>query len=292
MEDIFAVQEDIAALIVEKLKLQVQKMAKGAGRTQNMEAYELLLKGNYFFKRGYEGKVKSMEYFQQAVDLDPDYAEAHVAKIALYLRWQGDRIAAEQAVNEMARRVTPGQVALALIEFAPTLVVGGEYDTLFTQLSPASISGPYPFDYYFVKAEFHRLRNQPVPARAYYDSLVTVLEGVSPERSDDPVVTVLLGLGYAGLGQRKEAIERAQIIEAMISGSDDVLLAGMMQRSLVWIYALVGEYDRAIDNLEYLLATPSFVSVPYLKVEQFPGRLDQHPRFQRLLTGVLAPPLS
>ncbi len=246
--------------------------------------------GRFFLMaRRYEDAER---YLNRSLSLAPDYAEAHVAKIALYLRWQGDRIAAEQAVNEMARRVTPGQVALALIGFAPMLVVGGEYDTLFTQLSPASISGPYPFDYYFVKAEFHRLRNQPVPARAYYDSLVTVLEGVSPERSDDPVVTVLLGLGYAGLGQRKEAIERAQIIEAMISGSDDVLLAGMMQRSLVWIYALVGEYDRAIDNLEYLLATPSFVSVPYLKVEQFPGNLDQHPRFQQLSTGVLAPPLS
>jgi hypothetical protein len=85
---------------------------------------------------------------------------------------------------------------------------------------------------------------------------------------------------------------QAQRIESMITESDDVLLSGMMQRSLVWIYALVGEYDHAIDNLEYLLATPSFVSVPYLEVEQFPGNLDQHPRFQRLVKGVLAPPLS
>ena len=74
MEDIFAVQEDIANRIVKKLKLQVQETSKSEGRTQNMEAYELLLKGSYFLRRGYEGIKKAMEYFQKAVELDHDYA--------------------------------------------------------------------------------------------------------------------------------------------------------------------------------------------------------------------------
>jgi serine/threonine-protein kinase len=246
--------------------------------------------GRFFLMaRRYE---EAERYLDRSLALAPDYAEAHMAKIALYLRWQGDQVAARQAVSEMARRVTPGQVALALVQFASVLAVDGEYDTLFTQLTPASISGPYPFDYYFVKAEYHRLRNQPGPARAYYDSLVTAVESVPRGRSDDPVVAVLLGLGYAGLGKRNQAMERAHDIESMIDGSNDVLFSDMMQRSLVWIYALVGEYDRAIDNMQQLLATPSLVSIPYLHVEQFPGNLRQHPRFQGLLTGVMAPPLS
>jgi serine/threonine-protein kinase len=243
----------------------------------------------YLMARRYEDAER---YLNRSLALAPDYADAHMAKIALHLRWQGDQVAAHQAVNEMARRVTPGQVAFALVELASVLVAGGEYDTLFAELSPASISGPFPFDYYFVKAEFHRLRNDPVSARAYYDSLVTALERIPPERDDDPVVAVLRGLGYAGLGKKNQAVKRASDIEAMITGSDDVLFTDTMQRSLVWIYALIGEYDSAIDNLQHLLATPSLVSTPYLRVELFPGNLKQHPRFQQLLTGELAPPLS
>ncbi|UCD25774.1 MAG: protein kinase [Gemmatimonadota bacterium] len=243
----------------------------------------------FLMARQYE---EAERYLNRSLALAPDYADAHMAKIALYLRWQGDLVSARQAVDEMASRVTPGQVALALIEFAPMLVVGGDYDTLFTQLSPASISGPYPFDYYFVQAEFYRLRNKPAVARAYYDSLVTALESVPPERTDDPIVGLLLGLGYAGLGERNRAMERASNIETMISGSDDVLFADMMQRALVWIYALIGEYDAAVDHLQQLLATPSLVSTPFLQIEQFPGNLRRHPRFQQLLTGALAPPLS
>jgi tetratricopeptide (TPR) repeat protein len=48
-------------------------------RTENHEAYEAYLKGLYFWKRRYErGLQKSLQYFQQAVALDPGYALPHV----------------------------------------------------------------------------------------------------------------------------------------------------------------------------------------------------------------------
>ena len=76
MEDIFAIQDEIAASIVEKLKLQVQKSSEGAKfGHDNMEAYDLLLKGIYFLNKDFEGAKKAMQYFQKAVELDPDYAD-------------------------------------------------------------------------------------------------------------------------------------------------------------------------------------------------------------------------
>jgi tetratricopeptide (TPR) repeat protein len=48
-------------------------------RTENHYAYESYLKGLYFWKRRYErGLQKSLQYFQQAVALDPGYALPHV----------------------------------------------------------------------------------------------------------------------------------------------------------------------------------------------------------------------
>ncbi len=77
MEDIFVIQDEIAAMIVEKLKLQVQKSAKGVSQTPDVEAYDLLLKGIYFLDQDYEGTKKALEYLHKAVELDPDYAEAY-----------------------------------------------------------------------------------------------------------------------------------------------------------------------------------------------------------------------
>jgi serine/threonine-protein kinase len=241
----------------------------------------------YLLARRYADAEK---YLNRSLALAPDLFGAHVNKIALYLRWQGDEVRAREAVRDMGDRVTAGQVAMALVEVAPVLVASGDYDTLFTQLTPASISGPFPFDYLYVKAEFSRLRNQPAQARVYYDSLLTVLDQLPEERADDPVVNALFGLAHAGLGQKTKAIQRANMIESLVAAGDDGLRSSSMVMSLVGIYALVGNYDAAIDNIQHLLAVPSLLSVPYLRIEKFPGNLKQHPRFQAIVNDVVTQP--
>jgi tetratricopeptide (TPR) repeat protein len=52
-------------------------MESSGGKTQNMEAYQLYLKGRYFQSKRIEGYPKAMEYFQQALELDPEYASAY-----------------------------------------------------------------------------------------------------------------------------------------------------------------------------------------------------------------------
>ncbi len=62
---------------------QNEKAVLSKQRTANPEAYTLYLKGNYFWnKRGPEA-VKSIEYFRQAIELDPNFAEAYAALAAV-----------------------------------------------------------------------------------------------------------------------------------------------------------------------------------------------------------------
>lgn len=77
MEDIFAVQDDIASCVLERLKLELEANFTSNNYTQNTEAYEMLLKGIYFFKRDFDGTVKALDYFKKATELAPDYAEAY-----------------------------------------------------------------------------------------------------------------------------------------------------------------------------------------------------------------------
>lgn len=80
MDDIFAVQDEIALSITEKLKLTLLENEKRKIRksnTQNTEAYELYLKGRFYLNRRGGSIMKGIKYFQLAVDLDPEYALAH-----------------------------------------------------------------------------------------------------------------------------------------------------------------------------------------------------------------------
>jgi serine/threonine protein kinase/Tfp pilus assembly protein PilF len=88
LEDIFAIQDEISLAIVDKLKVKLlgqERTALFRRHTVDQEAHNLYLKGLYFWNRRLEGGMrKAMEFFQQAIDKDPDYVLAHVGIADVY----------------------------------------------------------------------------------------------------------------------------------------------------------------------------------------------------------------
>ncbi len=80
LQDIFAVQSDIAEKITEALKLQLVDTEKediARKATSIPEAYVAYLNGLYFRNKGsVEGLRKGVQYLSNAIELDPNYAEA------------------------------------------------------------------------------------------------------------------------------------------------------------------------------------------------------------------------
>jgi TolB-like protein len=78
MRDIFDVQDEITLAVVAALKVELlggQKELVLKRHTENTEAYNLYLKGRYFwFKSAPQEFLKSRDYFQRAVEVDPTYA--------------------------------------------------------------------------------------------------------------------------------------------------------------------------------------------------------------------------
>lgn len=79
--DIFEMQEEIAREITDKLRLKLtrnEKKTLSKRNTKNPAAYQLYLKGRYHWnKRTGEGLREGLKFFQQAIELDPDYASAY-----------------------------------------------------------------------------------------------------------------------------------------------------------------------------------------------------------------------
>lgn len=84
MSDLLATQREIAAAIAQKLQLKLSgNETKGITKryTNNNEAYQLYLKGRFHFaRRTKEDLQSSIEIFDQAIKLDPNFALAYVAK--------------------------------------------------------------------------------------------------------------------------------------------------------------------------------------------------------------------
>ncbi len=81
MEDLFKIQDEISHSIVNAMKIKIlvgKSFESGSRHTQNMEAYHLYLRGRHFWnRRTEEGLVKSISLFQEAIDIDPNYALAY-----------------------------------------------------------------------------------------------------------------------------------------------------------------------------------------------------------------------
>ncbi|MGQ0762497.1 MAG: protein kinase domain-containing protein [Acidobacteriota bacterium] len=82
LSDLLTTQREIAAAIAQKLQLKLAgNDAKGITKryTNNNEAYQLYLKGRFYFaRRTKDNMFKSIELFKQAVSLDPNFALAYV----------------------------------------------------------------------------------------------------------------------------------------------------------------------------------------------------------------------
>lgn len=80
MKSIFDVLDEITLAIVEALKvhLPIEDRAALKRYTDNSDVYKLYLEGRYHFhKHTSEGWLKAIEYFEKAIEIEPEYALAH-----------------------------------------------------------------------------------------------------------------------------------------------------------------------------------------------------------------------
>ncbi|MBC7932706.1 MAG: protein kinase, partial [Rubrivivax sp.] len=86
--DVFKLQSEIAQDVSERLRLKVsgeEKERLTKPKTENAEAYQLYLQGLYYWRKNTdEATLKSGEYFQQAIEKDPNFALAYVGMADYY----------------------------------------------------------------------------------------------------------------------------------------------------------------------------------------------------------------
>jgi serine/threonine protein kinase/tetratricopeptide (TPR) repeat protein len=99
LEDVFAIQDEISRAIVEALKLRlVGSTDHLVAPTKNIEAYNLYLKGRFFFNKFTEpGLQKALELFQLALLEDPAFARAYAGIADVWCNLADDWVAPDDA---------------------------------------------------------------------------------------------------------------------------------------------------------------------------------------------------
>ena len=94
-----------------------------------------------------------------------------------------------------------------------------------------------------------------------------------------------LGTALAYLGRKAEAIREGEKGRRLLPIEKDAVTAPYIQHQRARIYILLGEPEKALDQLEPLLKIPYYLSPGWLKIDPTFDPLRKNPRFQKLVAG-------
>jgi serine/threonine protein kinase/tetratricopeptide (TPR) repeat protein len=227
LSDALTVQREIAGEISARLREQLtgeQKAKLGNSGTTNSEAYQLYLKGRYYWdKRTPEAIYKSRDFFQQAIEKDPNYALAYVGLSEYYA-------VLPEYTYTPAREARPKVKAAA----ARALAID---DTLAEAHSLLAGADDRDWDWAAAEREFQRaLELDPNNARTH----------------------VLYSLHLEFLGKMDEALKNLRRAIAL----DPLNLNGLDNLAEAYIYT--GQYAESIEEGKKIVEIdPAFANVHY-----------------------------
>jgi serine/threonine-protein kinase len=227
--------------------------------------------------------AEAAQYYDFSISLDPNQVLAYVCKAWNYWLWRGDVSKGHQTLKQSPSKLDRQFVFTSFSAY----FLARDYNAALKTLAAA----PEIFDggqwCFIPKAQFEaqafQFLNKSEQAQNRYESALEMLEHEAGKRPDGDRVHASLGNVYAGLGRTEDAIREAKLAVELIPVSTNAVVGPFRVEDLAFTYALLGERDSAIDQLEYLLSIPSWLSGPLLCIDPRWDPLRDHPRFQALM---------
>ncbi len=194
---------------------------------------------------------------------------AMLAQIALLSR--GDTARACEIVAQVSALEHDASDALTRLFFEP-VIMNCDLAAAGRRLDALPAAFPVDDQYEFlprelIRARLHVLEGNREAARKSFAAAAGVLEAQARERPDDARIPSALGIAYAGMGRKEDAIREGLHGVELLPYEKDALRGAQRVRDLAEIYAGVGERGLAVERMEFLLARPTLLSREYLRVE-------------------------
>jgi TolB-like protein len=122
-------------------------------------------------------------------------------------------------------------------------------------------------------------------SKIYADSAIIDLREKIKESPDDDRFYSTLGKCYAFSGNDKEAIACGKKAVDLKPVKLDALRGKSKEQYLMEIYILTGNYDMALDKIEYLLSVPSWLSTGEILINPLYDKIRSLPRFQKIINS-------
>lgn len=318
LSDIFAVQDEISGHIFNALKLTLSPREQRAVRcnTANVDALDCYLRGREFYHRSEPGHLdRALEQFEQAIDIDPDYALAWAwltyifVDFYWYTKHEAEWLERAQEASRKALELAP-TLAESHGARAYALRAAEQFEAAEAEFEKAMEVNPRLFEPIHHYAQMAR-------SQGHIRKAAELFERAARVRPEDYQALALASNMYEALGEDERADETAReslerVKRAVELNPEDTrglaLGAGTMQRlgdaegAIEWIerallidpesngvaynaacvYAKMGETDKALELAEKAYELGSR-NKRYYETDSDLALIRDHPRFQALI---------
>jgi tetratricopeptide (TPR) repeat protein len=248
IDDVFAIQEEIAVAITGELKvtlLEKERSRINKTPTQNKEAYQLYLKGRFYWMQRGLGLKKCLRYFQLAVELDPQFALAYAGIADAYAFLGFYSLMAPDQCQPLAKAAAAKAVQIddSLAEVHTTL---------------AFLNGFYDWNWSEARKHFQKaleINFNYAPAHYWYSLYLSAIENKHQEAIKEgtkalelePLTAVqycLMAVVYMQAGKFEEALQLSEMAVHLDANSF------LSFRYLGLSQAILGRYQEAIESLK------------------------------------------
>jgi TolB-like protein/Flp pilus assembly protein TadD len=322
LADVFAIQDEIAGNIVKALRVVLtpaEADAIKATPASDVRAYEFYLRGRQLFHQHRKAAHRqAIEWYQKAIELDPNYALAYagIADSSSFLYMYREATPANlQAAEEASRKALQLDPNLAEAHAAHGLAVSlrNKWDEAATSFDRALALDPRSFEaaYFYGRAAL---------AHGDYEKAEEMFARAAENRPDDYQAVGFQAMALHKLGREEEALaahsrevaaaeRRIEInpgeSRALYLGATGLMQLGQRERALDWanraiatdpdevstlynvgcVYSVAGEYDRALDSLERAIQR-GFAHREWIEHDPDWDPVRSDPRFVRILESV------
>ena len=225
---------------------------------------------------------EAREVFDRGLALAPSNLDLIEYKAMTYLG-EGDLADARAVLKAAPKEVEPTQLVAYLANYQDLVwVLEEEQRELLLRLTPSAFDDDRG-TWAICLAQAYALKGDAASAQTYAEQTRKAYEEQLHSAPDDAQRHVELGLALAYLGRKEEAIREGERGVALDPISKDALFGPYNQHQLVRIYMLVGDTEKALDNLEPLLKIPYYLSPGWLEIDPNFDPLRKNPRFQKLV---------
>ena len=268
-----------------KLDDAIKNFQKAVDLNPNSRESLLSLSETFIYNRKADEAILAMD---KVIALAPDAADYYIEKAQVYTDFKNDFKTARTILDHAKNFVDASKLNFT---YETMDALEGNYNPLLKDIVryPDSLSASQSSinTYAQLMAVIYKAEGKMDSAKKYFNMDREIMISRLKKTPDDFRIHVSLGIDYAALGEKDNAMEHANRAGQLMPLTKDALVGVNPLEGLAIVYTYLGDQDAAIDLLKKLLKLPkdfpNTTTIPLYKRHPYWKSLQNNPKFIKMI---------